>query len=57
MLPSFKERIAFINSLKRRWREQKGYCSVFDRVRADKLMKEKREFKRLMRHERKIQGK
>ena len=57
MLPSFKERIAFVNSLKRRWREQKGYCSVFDRVRADKLMKEKKEFKRLMRHERKMQGK
>lgn len=57
MLPSFKERMAFINSLKRRWKEQKGYWSAFDRIRAEKLNKEKNEFKRLMRQERKLQGK
>jgi len=45
LLPSFKERLAFVNSLKRRWREQNGYCSAFDRVRAEKLQKEKNELK------------
>lgn len=33
MLPSFKEKMAFINTLKRRWKEQKGYCSIFDKAR------------------------
>ena len=45
LLPSFKERLAFVNSLKKRWREQNGYCSAFDRIRAQKLQKEKNELK------------
>lgn len=48
-LPSFKERMAFVNALKRRWKEQKGFCSVFDRARAQKLKKEKKELKSFMR--------
>jgi len=34
ILPSFKEKMAFVDALKKRWREQKGYCSIFERLRA-----------------------
>ena len=53
LLPSFKERLAFVNSLKKRWREQNGYCSVFDRIRAQKLQKEKKDLKDMNRKGRK----
>jgi len=33
-LPSFKERIAFVASLKKKWKEQKGYSSIFDRFKS-----------------------
>ena len=44
-LPSFKERTAFVDSLKRRWRQQKGYCSVFDKARMIKSSMERGQFK------------
>lgn len=40
-LPSYKERVAFIQTLKRKWMLQKGYCSVFDRLREQKMHKMK----------------
>ena len=39
--PSYKERAAFIQTLKRKWMLQKGYCSVFDRLREQRLLKQK----------------
>jgi len=51
-LPSFKEKMAFVDALKKRWREQKGYCSVFDRIRAEKLKKEKVELKAYVKSQR-----
>ena len=47
-VPSFKERTAFIETIKKRWRQQKGYCSIFDRVRAEKIQRQKQELKALM---------
>lgn len=37
--------MAFVNALKKRWKEQKGYSSLFDKIRADKLKREKNELK------------
>jgi len=39
--PSYKERAAFIQTLKKKWMLQKGYCSVFDRLREQRLNKRK----------------
>ena len=44
--------MAFVNALKKRWRDQKGYCSMFDKVRAEKLTKEKNELKAFVKNQR-----
>jgi len=46
--------MAFVDALKKRWKEQKGYCSVFDRVRADKINKEKNELKSFIKQQKKL---
>jgi hypothetical protein len=60
MMPSFKERVAFLDTLKKRWKMQKGYCSLFDKIRAEKFKKEKddlkKEMKKIRRKQRRIQS-
>lgn len=46
IIPSYKERAAFITSLKKKWMLQRGYCSVFDRARERRLDQEKTQVKR-----------
>lgn len=38
-VPSYKERIAFLTDMKKKWKVQKGYCSVFERARADRVIR------------------
>ena len=39
--PSFNEKKAFVDVFRRKWREDKGYCSMFDKRSNYKLAKSK----------------
>jgi len=31
-MPSFPEKKAFVDIFRKKWKEDKGYCSVFDKI-------------------------
>lgn len=37
--PSFNEKKAFVNVFRKKWKEDKGYCSLFDKLRNCRLAK------------------
>jgi hypothetical protein len=37
--PSFNEKKAFVSMFRRKWKEDKGYCSLFDKRKSVKLAK------------------
>lgn len=39
--PSFNEKKAFVSMFRKKWNEDKGYCSLFDKMRGVRLAKSK----------------